>query len=299
MSAKDATGALAWVDGALVPRAQAALPVDDFAVRYGAACFETMLARGDRVFRLDAHLDRLTQGLVAMRVTPPDRVQLRAAVDATLHAAALAEASVRLTVTAGSGHTPDLRSTQHPRVLVTVDAAPPPAPPARLRVSAVRIDAHRALATAKTTQFLPYLLARAEAQEAGADDALLLNGAGQVAEAASANVCVVYHGGLLTPPLAAGPLPGITRAAVLEVAATTGVAASEAPVTLDVLAQADEVFLTSSVRGIQRVAQIEGAPPACAPFAWRAHGGTVTATIATAYAALLTRELAAGAAEQR
>lgn len=290
--------ALAWVDGALVPRAQAAIPIDDFAVRYGAACFETMLARHDRVFRLDAHLDRLMQGLTAMRVQPPDRVQLRAAVDATLHAAALAEASVRLTVTAGSGHAPDLRNAQQPRVIVTVDAAPSAPAAARLRITTVRIDAHRPLAAVKTAQFLPYLLARLEAQEAGADDALLLNGAGLVAEAASANIFVAQDGRLLTPNIASGALPGITRAAVIGAATAAGIEARETAITLDTLAQADEVFLTSSVRGIQRVSQIDGAPPASAPCSWRARADVLTARVSRAYSRLLDREFAAEPSER-
>src|SRR5690606_39837636 len=99
---------LAWLDGELVARERARVPADDFAFRYGAACFETMLARGGRVFRLDAHLERLRAGLGAMGVQPPDPALLASAVEETLRANRLAEASVRLTVTAGQGRAPDL-----------------------------------------------------------------------------------------------------------------------------------------------------------------------------------------------
>src|SRR5690606_35819375 len=78
------TARVAWVDGALVPRDEARVSIDDFGLRYGVACFETMLARGSVVFRLDAHLDRLERGLRAMRADPPVRDALVEAVQRTL-----------------------------------------------------------------------------------------------------------------------------------------------------------------------------------------------------------------------
>jgi len=263
--------AFAWVDGAVVPRDEARVSIDDFAVRYGAACFETMLARGGRVFRLEAHLDRLEAGLRAMGVAPPPRSELARAITETLAANALAEASVRLTVTAGRGHAPDLARAALPGVIVTADLLPPPAPPPRLRVVATRIDAHRPLADAKTAQFLPYLLARAEARAAGGDDALLLNHEGAVVEAATANVFLLRAGGLETPPLTDGPLPGVTRAAVIEVARGLGAPVIERTLTLHDVALAEAVLLTSSVAGIVAAASvIARRPEAPVHLDWRA-----------------------------
>ena len=103
------TPAFAWLDGALVPRADATISIDDFAVRYGAACFETMRAFGGRVFRLDRHLERLRAGLAEMYVTePPSAAALSDAVAATLSVNGLHDAHVRLTVTAGRAGAPDL-----------------------------------------------------------------------------------------------------------------------------------------------------------------------------------------------
>ncbi len=241
---------VAWVDGALVPRAEARVSIDDFAVRYGAACFETMLARNGRVFRLGAHLDRIEGGLRAMRVAPPLCADLERAVVETLAANGLSEASVRLTVTAGHGHVPDLRAASAPLVIVTVDALPPrPASP-RLLVVATRIDARRALAAAKSAQFLPYLLARVEAREAGFDDAVLLNHDGAVVEAATANLFIVRNDGIETPRIEDGPLPGVTRAALIEVARGLGVTVAERRIDLGDLALAEAVLLTSSVAGV-------------------------------------------------
>ena len=288
---------VAWVDGALLSRSEARVSIDDFAVRYGAACFETMLARHSCVFRLDAHLDRLEAGLRAMLVEPPARDALRHAVVATLAANALTEASVRLTVTAGAGHVPDLRAASAPSVIVTADPLPPAPASPRLRVVATRIDAHRPLLAAKSAQFLPYLLARAEARDAGADDALLLNHDGAIVEAATANVFLVRDGGIATPPLADGPLPGVTRAALIEVAHSLGVPAVERRLTLNDLALAEAVLLTSSVAGVLVVASlVASAPEAPQHLDWHARepAPALVAQLRAAYEALVSAETVAG-----
>ncbi|MFA7248887.1 MAG: aminotransferase class IV [Dehalococcoidia bacterium] len=262
----------AWIDGAVVPRDEARISIDDFAVRYGAACFETMLARGGRVFRVEAHLDRLEAGLRGMGVAPPPRASTVAAIEETLRANGLPDASVRLTVTAGSGRSPDLRAARAPCVIVTAD--PPPARPAppRLQVATARIDARRPLAGAKSGQFLTYLLARAEVRDAGADDALLLNHDGAVVEAAAANIFILRDGGLETPPIADGPLPGITRAALIEVARSLGVPVMERTLRVPDLARAAAILLTSSIAGIVPAASLVAAPgvSGAAGLDWRA-----------------------------
>jgi branched-chain amino acid aminotransferase len=218
---------MAWVGDAVVPREEARVPIDDFGFRYGAACFETMLARHGRVFRLEAHLDRLERGLTGLRSTPPGRDLLRRAVAETLAANALAEASVRLTVTAGSG---------------------------------------------------------------------MLDRAGRISEAATANVFIMQGERLLTPSLESGPLPGVTRAVVLEIARREGVLVVEADVTPSDLARAAAVFLTSSVAGLRPVALIEGSPPACDPITWRAPERThpLVERLQKAYDALVEQECAGG-----
>lgn len=292
-----AGGGHAWVDGALTPRSEARVSVDDFGARYGAACFETMLARSGRIFRLEAHLERLEAGLAGLRVEAPARVELANAIEAVLEANELAgagsRASVRLSVSAGRGGAPDLRAAHAPAVVVTADPAPAAPGPARLRVVSVRVDERRPLAGAKTANFLPYLLARAEAQEAGADDALLLNHAGMVAEAATANLFAWIDGVVATPPPDDGPLPGATRAAVMEVAREAGLSVAERTLRLEDLAQAEAVALTSSVQGIRAVAAIDAAPPeAPGSLSWRAPegSGVLIERVSVAYERLVARE---------
>lgn len=249
----------AWLDGDLVPRERAAVSIDDFGVRYGAACFETMLAQSGRVFRLARHLDRLEAGLRLMGLTPPAREVLVDAVDATLRANDLSHdqgaASVRLTVTAGSGHAPDLDAVGAPSIFITTDPVPEPAGPARLAVSSIRLDEERPWRAAKVSQFLPYLLARREARLAGADDALLLNHRGEIVESATANIFLLMDQALVTPSLRCGPLPGVTREAVLEVARAQGIPVAEAELGVEALLGASAAFLTSSL-GLRPVASI-------------------------------------------
>jgi len=198
---------MAWVGDRIVPRAEATVPLDDFAVRYGAACFETMLARNGVVFRLEAHLARLAHGLLGMGAEPPASDVVRTAIQATLDANGLVNASLRLEVSAGSGHTPDLDAATGP--LLTLTAGPvtlPPEPP-RLRIVSVRLDERRPLHEAKTANFLTYLIARREARHAGADDAILLNHAGDVAEAATSksSSCCAMSSSLRTAMPAPSP----------------------------------------------------------------------------------------------
>jgi branched-chain amino acid aminotransferase len=286
-----ASGPVAWVNGALIPRSEARISIDDFSARYGAACFETMLVRHGRVFRLDAHLNRLVASLRSMRVSPPELDALVEAVAATVSANGLEDASVRLTVTAGSGGAPDLAAAREPVTVVTADPLPAASAPVRLRIASVRIDERRTMAEAKTANFLPYLLARAEAREAGADDALLLNHAGKIVEAATANLFVLIDRALITPPLEDGPLPGITRAAVIEVAHAARIPCVEESLTPADLAAADALVLTSSVQGIVPVASVEGGG-----VAWQASGeaALVIEALRGAYEEMVERECAAG-----
>ncbi len=289
-----------WVGDRLVARDQATVPLDDFAARYGAACFETMLARHGRVFRLTAHLDRLAVGLRGMGVQPPPVEVLRAAIAATLHANGLRDASVRLVVSAGSAHAPDLDAARGPLLSVTADPLAPPAGPAHLRIVGVRLDERRPLLGAKTANFLPYLLARQEARQGGAEDALLLNHAGDVVESATANVFVLLRGVLVTPRLADGPIAGITRATVIEVARALGQRVEERCLAPAELSEAEAVVLTNSLVGFRPVAHVEGVLPA-SPVAldWRAADALPLALtqLGEAYQALVEHECAVAGAD--
>jgi branched-subunit amino acid aminotransferase/4-amino-4-deoxychorismate lyase len=248
---------IAWVDGALVPREEARVSIDDFGFRYGLTCFETMLARNGNIFRLDEHLARLEGSLRLFRADPPPRAALKRAVAATLEANALTEASVRLSVSAGVGGPPALPARRPGSTVVTVEPVAPRPPRSRLWVSSVRLDAQRPWRAAKVGQYAPYLLARREAEDLGFEDALLLDHAGYIVETATSNVFALVDGTLVTPPEERGPIPGITRACLLELAPTIGVPVRPADLVLADLARAVALFATNSVVGLEPINQVE------------------------------------------
>ncbi len=248
---------LVWLDGALVPRDEARVSIDDLGFLYGAACFETMRAFEGVVFRLDRHFARLEAGLAALGVPSPGRPSLTAAIEAALAANELREARLRLTVSAGRGAgRPDLSSPTAPTVLVVAEPLPPDPAPARLAVASFRIDAGRPLAFAKHANYLASLLALSEARAAACDDALLLNHDGHIAECATSNLFLVRDGMVITPAVSDGGLPGITREAILECASRAGIGVEERSMTLDAIAAADEVFVTNSIVGLRPVASV-------------------------------------------
>lgn len=280
----------AWLNGSLLPRSEARVPIDDRGFLYGAACFETLRAFGGAVFRLGRHLDRLEAGLRALGVDPPPRAELQAAIAATLEANALPEARVRLTVSAGSGGArPGLEPAAAPLVLVTAQPVPEAVAPARALVT--RVEADRLLPFAKTANYLGPLLALEEARRAGLDQALLLDRDGEVVEASTANVFAVLAGEggeslLVTPPLEAGALPGVTREAVLECARGLGLETAERRLPLAELLAAREALLTNSIVGVQPLAELcdgERSHEFEAP-------GPVTRALIEAYRALVARE---------
>jgi len=239
-------------------------------------------------------VDRLQRGLVGMRVDSPSEAALAAAVEATLRANGLTEARVRLSVSAGRMATPDLATAGPPSVVVTADAMGGEAVAAvRLRVSSIRVDEGRPLGFAKTAQYLVYLLARAEARAAGVDDALLLNGRGDVCEAATANVFAVMGGRLVTPSTESGPVVGVARSVVLELAVGRGLAVEERVLELAELKAADELFLTNSIVGAQPVVQVDDEG---GQRLWRSSEGSgeVTEVLREAYALAVKRECEEG-----
>ena len=281
-----------WLNGELLPRSEARVPIDDRGFLYGAACFETLRAHGGAIFRLDRHLDRLEAGLRAMGVEAPPRAELQAAIAATLEANALPEARVRLTVSAGTGGArPGLDPGGAPLVLVTVQPLPEAPAPARALVArGARITSDRPLPFAKTVNYLGPLIALEEARRAGLDQALLLDLDGDVVEASTANVFALIGGEgervLVTPPLEAGALPGVTREAVLDCAREFGIEAAERRLPLAELLTASEALLTNSIVGVQPLAEVcdgERSYEFEAP-------GPVTRALSEAYGAAVARE---------
>jgi branched-chain amino acid aminotransferase len=257
-----------WIDGELLDGAHARIPIIDHGVLYGDGIFEGMRATQGRIFRLDAHLARLSYGARALHLALPGGLPaLRSVAEQTLAAFGDPDAYVRLIVTRGDGALGvDPTTCPRPRVICLADRIALFSDEKRraglaLITSSWRRPASDALdPRIKSLNYLNNVLAKGEAKRQGADDALLLNAHGHVAEASVANVFAVQRGVLLTPPTTDGCLDGITRASVLECARALGIPSVERTLGRMDLFAADEVFLTGTGAGMVRVASLDGEP---------------------------------------
>lgn len=274
-----------FVDGELVPAAEATVSVRDRGFMYGDAAFETMRAYGGTVFRWDAHLDRLEATCETLSIPlPGTRAELRGRVVETLAANDLAEASVRLSITRGVDHR-GLTPPDEPDPTVVIQVSPLPrggvdgestwdGPEVLQTVKRKRIPDESIPSDAKTHNYLNGILARLETRVSDADEALVLDTDGNVAEAATANVWFVDENALRTPNLDGPILPGVTRDVVLELAQNEGIPVEEATYEPDDIRAADEAFLTSSIREIRPIERLDGV---------EIGGGPVTSLLARLY----------------
>lgn len=253
-----------FLNGEILSADTARVATSDRGLLLGDGLFETMRAYGGVVFRLHAHLARLRASAEFLRL----RFDLSdddvcGAIDELVRRNACPEAYVRLTVTRG----PDaigLRLDGAGAPTVILHARPlHPYPPeryrkgARLIVSTLRRSSASPLPRHKTLNYLPCLLARQEAAEAGADGAILLNETGQVTEESVSNLFLVRAGVVWTPPVHCGLLPGVTRAAVMALARQAGIAVKEEPIAAGSLFEFDEGFLTNSLMEIMPVRSVD------------------------------------------
>jgi len=258
-----------WLNGRIVRGESAVVSVFDRGARDGGGLFETLRVYAGKPFAWDRHMERLVLSAAELGFpVPPSPRRLREAVDEVLEACALTDAAVRITVTRGvAGGRPvrtgawveaePLGSRLWPgaRQLDPVDGGPL----GGRAVLSLTPFTPGFLGRHKTTSRLAWDLAREEARAAGADEALLVSPAGEVMEGAASNVFVVRSGGdLYTPPLSGDILPGVTRATVLELCGPLGIIAHEAPIPLEMLRWASEVFLTNSVQEILPLREIAG-----------------------------------------
>ncbi len=279
--------AWAWWNGALLPLTEIAVSPFDRGLLLGDGLFETIRAYDGRLFRLVDHLARLQRGAALLDITlPPD---LDTAVQTTLAANRWTDAVLRLTVTRGAAP-PErggllLDPAPAPTVLVTGRSlAGVPPYPARFYEQGMALatvgpprNEWSPLTRCKTLNYGDSILARQAAARHGADEALVGNTAGAVVGASVANLFLVAGDWLITPSLESGCLPGITRAALVELAAAFGIPTVERPVRPAEVAAAAEVFLTNTLLEVAPVVALDGQPVGSG-----AGAGPLTARLAAA-----------------
>ena len=272
-----------WLNGSLADAGEARINPADRGFLLGDGLFETMLVLKGHVVFFEEHLLRLMQGAETIGLASPYAPEkLARACRELLRTNGLHEAgraSLRLTLTRGPGPRGlALPPEQEPTVLI--GAGPAAAPPEHLSAAIVspRRNPWSPTARLKALPYLDNVLAKEEAREKGADEALMLDTGGHVACASAANLFIWEGDLLVTPPANGAILPGITRAAVLELAPGIGVEAREEEITPARLSCASGAFVTNSLMGLVPLSRIDGREiPAC----------PTTARLAAAYELLL------------
>lgn len=249
-----------WIAGAGFGRGrvlgedEARIPVLDHGITVGDGVFETVKAIGGQPFALTRHLRRLARSAAGIGMAEPDLDLLAEGVSHALEAnPGIACARVRITVTDGRGPLGSDRAPGEQTLIVAVGPFPGIAPHSDVVVVPWTRNEHGALAGLKTTSYAENVLALKYARERGGAEALFANTSGNLCEGTGTNVFVVLEGRLLTPPLSAGPLAGITRELVLE-----WVGGEEAEIPMPRLPEASEAFLTSTGRDVQPIRAVDG-----------------------------------------
>ena len=268
---------IVFLNGQFVPEADAKVSVFDRSFLYGDGLFESVRVYAGKAFRWPQHLERLHAGAKFLGIRIPfSDVELTAAANELVTRNALPEANLRLVLSRGvgpRGYSP--KGADSPTLVMTLHSAPVVSPEHPMRweliTSSFRIPAGDRLATFKTANKLAQVMARAEAEERGADEALLLNTDGRFAEAASSNLFWIENGVVCTTPLAEGLLAGVTRALVLELAGQLGLPTAERSCRLWQLQQAEGVFLTTSSLEIVPAIALDGVPLRESPLTKHMH----------------------------
>ncbi len=256
-----------WIDGVVYDKDDAKVSVFDRGFLYGDSIYEVMRTSGGRPVDLDQHLERLGKSAAGLMLELPSMDVLRGGIDAALAAAGNDDSYIRVVVTRGAGEIGlDTALALDPTTIVIVKPIHGPSAEMyergiKLEIVGVQRTSRRAIDPAvKSGNYLNSILALAEAKRAGADEALMCDAAGRVAEGSSSNVFVVEGGAIRTPGTEVGLLAGITRARVIGLARDAGISVSEGTILPNEVRGADEVFITSSMRGVLAVSHVDQRP---------------------------------------
>lgn len=276
------------VDGKLVDGGAAQVSVFDRGFLYGDSVFEVFRTYGGVPFAQEEHLERLARSAKRLMIPMPASLEtLSSEVRDTIEAAGEGDWYVRVVITRGSGplsYDPST-ATEPLRVIIVAPVSVPPAEHYERGIAVCLLRASRPTdderaSGAKASNYLANLLAVYEAKQKGAQEALMLGRQGQVLEGASSNIFIVRDGRLRTPEPQPGILVGITRATVLKVAAEAGIVVEEAEIRPEDLQEADEAFITSSIREVMPVISVDGrkiGTGAPGPLTRRLHEGYLQA----------------------
>jgi aminodeoxychorismate lyase len=266
-----------FLNGQFVTEGHAVVSINDRGFMYGDGLFETMRVFNGKPFRMAQHLERMVRGADFLKIklpfTPKELQQFAARL---VEKNQMPDAVLRVTLTRGPGergYTP--KGAETPTMVMTLHPAPPldPNSPPQwsLITSSFRIPASDPLSSFKTTNKLVSIMARSEAAEKGADEALITNTNGEVAETAGANLFWVYHDKICTTPAGRGVLPGLTRAVVLEICQVLALPTNKRVIKPEALRNAEGIFLTQSALGVVTISSLNGEQVPQSPLVEKIH----------------------------
>jgi branched-chain amino acid aminotransferase len=257
-----------WIDGKLVDKAEAKLSVYDHGLLYGDGVFEGIRVYSGKIFECDAHLDRLWNSAKAMRLAiPVSREEITRAMYETVKANNFTDCYIRLVVTRGVGDLGlDPRKCSKPTVFIIADliAVYPKEMyekgMAVITASVIRNHPNALSPRIKSLNYLNNILAKIEANDAGASEALMLNHEGNVSECTADNVYIVRSGVVQTPTTYDGILEGVTRKVIIELCGKLSIPLVEKTLQRHDLYIADEMFLSGTGAEVIAVTKIDGRP---------------------------------------
>ena len=255
-----------YINGKFYPKEEAKVSVFDHGYLYGDGIYETLRAYGGKVFEIDAHIRRLFQSAEKMEMRLPlDHNGIHKAIYDTLRENNLLDAYVRISVSRGPGDIGlDPELCPEPTMVIIAkqfNYYPETLYQKGVKVSIVNTRRNHPECldpSIKSTNFLNNIFAKMEAKRAGAFEGIMLNHSNHVAEGTISNVFIVKRGSVLTPPLLAGILEGVTRDLVIRLAEKSGITVYEEIFTEVQLWQADEVFITNTTMEIMPVTDVDG-----------------------------------------
>jgi len=252
---------LAYVNGEIMEIGQAVVPIEDRGYQFGDAVYEFIASYNGRMFCLEEHLDRLMRSMQGLAFPPMSRDDIRKAVVDFFDRAAIPRAGLYIQISRGvspRNHPfPDDAGAQFVMTIRPVEEKPLVMRENGADTITVE-DLRWGRCDLKTVQLLGNVLAKQKAMEAGAFDAIFVSAEGVVREATSSNLAIVKQGALVTHPLTAHILPGITRIVVLDACREQGIPVEERIFKTDELFGADEAFLTGTVTEVLPVVRVDG-----------------------------------------
>ena len=250
--------ALVWIDGIVVDGGEASVNALDHGVTLGDGFFETIRVTDAQPRFLERHFERLHRTSTQLGLTLGSTdAELRSAIDLLIQESGFTDARVRMTATTGPGPLGPVRGGTTAKLIIAIDAMPDFAPSVNVVTVEWIRNERSPLAGIKSTSWGEGVEMLRRVRAAGAAEALLADSRGRLSEAIAANVFVVIDGELVTPTLATGCLPGVTRSVILDAGL-----AREADIDISDIGQITELFLTSAISGVRPVATIDGRPVA-------------------------------------